>query len=204
MHRSEDKPGAEMTCFFSPSCVSNGRPDGMRLWVRHNRIFNYHMSALHCACRRGQTETALELIDLGADISAKDDNGNTPLHLACYNGHTDTVLALIARGADVSAKDVLGQTPLHYACLNAYTDTVLALIDCGADIDAKDKCGNTPLLFSCVKVRVETTQALIDRGADIFRKNIFGQTFANVSPDVRPRVYERLHVSTVRSYTIHL
>ena len=80
----------------------------------HNRIFNLRMSsALHCACRNGQTETALELIDLGADIDADDKNEETPLHFACLNGHTEIVQILIARGADISANDTNGNTPLR-------------------------------------------------------------------------------------------
>jgi hypothetical protein len=66
----------------------------------------------------------------------------------------------------------------------------LKLIDLGTDVSAKDN-------------RVRTPLALIARGADIFSKNSFGRTFAHVSPDILPRAYERLHVSTVRSYLEH-
>ena len=117
MHRPEDEPGA-------PAADDDMRFKWKTRWnVSHNRIFNQHMSAssgdaLHCACRNGQTETALELIDLGADVSAKDNRGRTPLHLACLEGRAATALALIARGADISAKDIVGNTPLHYACFS--------------------------------------------------------------------------------------
>jgi hypothetical protein len=50
---------------------------------------------------------------------------------------------------------------------------------------------------------VETALALIARGADIFSKDRLGRTFAYVSPDILQRAYERLHVSTVRSYLEH-
>ena len=129
-----------MTCVFSPSYVFKWKTR----WVRHNRIFNQHMSAsvgdaLHWACRNGQTDTALELIDRGAEVSAKNNDGDTPLHCACRNGHTEIVQILIARGADISAKNNDGETPLHWACGNEHRETVLALIDRGAEVSIKDK-----------------------------------------------------------------
>ena len=183
---------------------------------------------LHLACLEGRADIALDLIARGVDISAKNNDGVTPLHYACETGRTDIALALIARGADIFTKDNYGRTPLHWACLKGSTDIALALIDLGADIFAKDNDGDTPLRRACLKGstdialalidvgadndgntplhcacyhgHIETTLALIARGADIFSKNRFGQTFADVSPDILPRVYERLHVSTVRSY----
>ena len=133
-----------MTCVFKWKTGWN---------VSHNRIFNQHMSeylndALHCACRDGQKETALELIDLGADIDAKNKYGGTPLHYAC-DGYVDIVQILIVRGADISAKKNDGDTPLHLACYNGHRDTVLALIDIFADIDAKNNDGRTPLHYAC-------------------------------------------------------
>ena len=83
------------------------------------------------------------------------------------------------------------------------TDIALALIDRGADIDAKDNDGDTPLHCACYHDHAETTLVLIARGADIFSKNRFEWTFAHVSPDILPRIYERLHVSTVRSHLKH-
>jgi ankyrin repeat protein len=110
---------------------------------------------------------------------------------------------LIDRGADIYAKDNRGRTPLQWACLKGSIDIALALIDRGAYISDKDNDGNTPLHWACRYGHAETTLELIDRGADIFSKNRFGRTFAYY-PDILPRVYERLHVSTVRSYTIHI
>ena len=46
-----------------------------------------------------------QLIDEGADVNAKDEDGNTPLHFAVYSGNLDGVLLLTDNGADVNAKN---------------------------------------------------------------------------------------------------
>ena len=144
-------------------------------WAIHNRIFNQHMSAY------------------------EDD----VLHCACSNGHTETALDLIDLDADIDAENDYGETPLHYACLNDHTDIALELIDLGADIEAKEKDDQTPLYVAYDHGHEEIALALIARGADIFSKDRFGRTFDHFPPRILPRVYERLHVSTVRAHLIH-
>ena len=53
------------------------------------------------------------LLDMDADINAKDNNGRTPLHNVSWTGHTDVVQLLLNKGADINAKDKQGRTPLQ-------------------------------------------------------------------------------------------
>ena len=69
--------------------------------------------SLSDACARGDTPAAVALIERGATVNEKNQNGDTPLHEACYSGHTATAVALIERGASVNEKDQFGWTPLH-------------------------------------------------------------------------------------------
>ena len=55
------------------------------------------------------------LIKIGADIEAKNSEGNTPLHFAAQSGNTEVIMALLAAGADINATNQDGLT--HYNSL---------------------------------------------------------------------------------------
>lgn len=74
-------------------------------------------SALAVAALGGHTETAMALLDAGADIDLKvGSHGFSALMWACYRGHADVVQALIDRRADLEVesypeKEVRGGAP---------------------------------------------------------------------------------------------
>ena len=61
----------------------------------------------------GQTEAAVALIEAGADINCRGDDGATPLHVAAFFCRTEIVNLLVDRGADKSIKNSYGSTPLE-------------------------------------------------------------------------------------------
>jgi len=63
----------------------------------------------------GQLDVARMLIEHGADVSAQNEDDQTPLHLASKAGQLGVARTLIERGADVSAQDKDGQTPFRLA-----------------------------------------------------------------------------------------
>jgi ankyrin repeat protein len=71
---------------------------------------------LHCAAWRGDTQMAAILLDLGADIAARNQNdhyGDTALHAAAHGNHKAVVALLLERGADREAVSAAGRTPLQ-------------------------------------------------------------------------------------------
>jgi len=67
------------------------------------------------AAAAGDIEKIKSLISGGADVNAKDDNGNAPLHYAVILTNNDVIELLIASGADVNIKDDQGRTALWWA-----------------------------------------------------------------------------------------
>jgi ankyrin repeat protein len=59
--------------------------------------------------------TASALVDLGADVNAGNQAGDTPLHLAAGQGLLSVAQLLAAHGADLEAKNKRGLTPLAVA-----------------------------------------------------------------------------------------
>ena len=110
-------------------------------------------ATLHGPARRGEVSAVVEQISGGADIEARDGDGNTPLHVAVLNGHESVVTALLAAGADVRARNSYGATPLHYWGLGEHTTDVIAsaLLEAGAHIGARDHDGSTPLHWATAR-----------------------------------------------------
>jgi len=67
------------------------------------------------AAANGNTETVQSLLNRGADINAKDSNGQTALMRAAYEGHLDIVQLLLEYDADINITDEDGWTALQYA-----------------------------------------------------------------------------------------
>lgn len=87
-----------------------------------------------------RAEVVRLLLEAGADVDAKDEDGNTALIEAGWDA--DAALLLIKAGADVNAQNVAGITPL----INAPSaDVVRVLLENGADVSARDKDGKTAL-----------------------------------------------------------
>jgi bla regulator protein BlaR1 len=97
---------------------------------------------LHLAVMNNHMETAATLISKGADVNAKDSQGNTPLHLAASNGSPDMCAFLIEKGADINAKNNNGRTPLDLAASKGHNQTVDLLVQKGASISPPKKQSN--------------------------------------------------------------
>jgi len=115
------------------------------------------LTALLLVAREGLADTAVALLDGGADINQVSASDRTsPLLIATINGHFDLAMRLLARGADVKKASDGGATPL-YGVLNmqwapksrhpqpahymqqkvGYLELAEALLQAGADPNAR-------------------------------------------------------------------
>ena len=148
------------------------------------------------ACAGGNVSLVQSLIhDYNADITARDDENNTPLHVAALNGNKEVALFLIKEfGCDINIRDPLGRTLLHRVCENGKVSLVKSLIhDYNADINARDDENNMPFHVAALNRKEEVAFFLIrEFGYDIDIRDPLGKTLLH-------RVCESGSVSLVQS-----
>jgi ankyrin repeat protein len=146
-----------------PILISFGAdPDGKR--------GNFRFSPL---CFASNADVAEILINYGADVHLRNENGFTPLHLLAEQGKVEAAEALLKHGAEIDARDKWGKTPLHYASEYGQADMVEFLLEKGAAINARDERGMTAINravqpdFSAPReARKKCVELLIPKGAD--------------------------------------
>jgi len=101
---------------------------------------------LHWAASKGHIEIARLLLESGAGVNARDNNGNTPLHLAAFYCHVDILHLLVENGADLEAQNNNGYRALHWAADLGHLPIIQELISSyHVDINARDNDGRTAL-----------------------------------------------------------
>ena len=95
----------------------------------------------------GRADLVGELLDRGADIHARTNNGWDALMYACNSDGADLAMVtlLLDRGANLLAVDSLAWSALHFAAANGFMDKCLLLLSRGADLMAVDVWGHTAL-----------------------------------------------------------
>ena len=68
-------------------------------------IYGGSYSLLHYAARRNKINSVGTLIQNGANINARDRNGNTPLHFAAERNNLEVVNILLQNGANINASN---------------------------------------------------------------------------------------------------
>jgi len=94
----------------------------------------------------GQDALVKTFLEMGVDVDARDEFGQTPLMIAVSQGHIDTVRVLIEGGADVNANSTDGSTVLSDADDDEIIDV---LVDAGITL-IWDMTAATPLLVSAI------------------------------------------------------
>lgn len=94
-------------------------PDELTRWLVAQgadieAVDSYNRTALHQQAGSWCGNVEL-LLELNANIEARDYQGATPLHMAAASFHVDHVQSLLAHGADIYAEDKMGRTALAAA-----------------------------------------------------------------------------------------
>jgi ankyrin repeat protein len=125
------------------------------------------------AIRNGDMQVVRKLLENGADLNARDAEGNTPLILASFYASPQCVELLIDNGADVNSANKAGATALIRAATN-FEKTRL-LVDAGAKVRVRTALGNTPLILAARRAgNCGTVQLLLERGAKVTERSDAG------------------------------
>ncbi|KAK6169738.1 hypothetical protein SNE40_020729 [Patella caerulea] len=122
---------------------------------------------LHYACDSDYDipEIVKYIVEKGADIDAKDENGRTPLFLAIQQGKILTIKCLLKLNSSVKDSDKDGKLPIHVAAnsnagrLDIDSSAIMELlVDAGSPVNAKDASGRTPLM----EARAKCDEKMVD------------------------------------------
>jgi len=111
------------------------------------------------------------LLARGAEISAKDKDGQTPIFLAAMTDNAPVIALLAARAASLETLDKGGNTVLQMAAISGSPRAVTELLKRGARVDARGSDGQTALILAALLGRAHVVQILLKNGADARLKN---------------------------------
>jgi ankyrin repeat protein len=130
---------------------------------------------LHVAADIGMPPVVNLLVDLGAELEARDSLGRTPLIQAAIAGNSAVVSVLLAAGANADAAESFhGTTALHLAAFRDRREIIDALLAYGAAVDVADKQGETPLFWAVGRGHAQAITLLVNAGADVNHRNHAG------------------------------
>jgi len=126
-----------------------------------------HSTLLHVATYYGSVELSQLLLEHGANVNVRDQEGQTPLHRALVNtedefsgDYFDAIQLLLENGADVDALDDDHWTPLHLASKCGSIRATCLLLKHGANVHFQNNDGHTPSQVASAKGHEEIARLL--------------------------------------------
>lgn len=147
----------------------------------------FDQTPLIVAASSGKVDVVKSLVQHGANVEARDQEGATALHVAIGKARWSVVSFLLlqqpeethefieatALDVNVNSSDNLGRTPLHRCALlnssDKHTTTAIQrLLDLGADVNMRDKGDHAPLYYA-VKgpPKYDVVELLLQNSTDV-------------------------------------
>ncbi|KAK3597127.1 hypothetical protein CHS0354_038046 [Potamilus streckersoni] len=120
------------------------------------------------ACEKGNSEQLKKLLDAGADVTVKDEEGKTALHYCADNLETQCAEMLLEADTTLlNIQDEQMYTPMHMAVLAGNENLLKLLIERGADIHCLDENYHTLVHLATASGHPKILEILIQHEADL-------------------------------------
>jgi rhodanese-related sulfurtransferase len=127
--------------------------EALKLWLAEqqfppndvNAVISNGTTPLMKASHKGEGDIVRMLIAAGAQLNARNADGNNALWLACVGSHLDIIDMLIEAGIDINNRNDNGATPLMYGASSGKAWVVERLLAKGADTAPETLDGFTAL-----------------------------------------------------------
>lgn len=126
------------------------------------------------AALRGKQSAFQVLIQNGADLTLKDNNGCSLLHKATQGGNTSIVNELLSLGLERDSRNTYGVTPLMAAVCCGKQSTFELLLKHWADASLKDNLGNCLLHWAAQGGDTSIINKMLQLGLDVDSRNNAG------------------------------
>lgn len=142
-----------------------------------NKPGAYNQTPIFDAVINNRTDIVDLLTSYGANLDAKNKEGNTPLMIACQNSQRqESLLRLLNYGADIEQQNRKGEKALHVAIKSGNRHFVDILLKRDCNLDCKDLNGTSALMMAAKYGQKETLRVLLTKGADLTATDNNGKT----------------------------
>lgn len=133
---------------------------------------------LHLASYHQNPEVVQYLIDMGADVNAKNQKGNTPFIEAILGNNKEVIAMFLKLGVDPKIINSEGKNVLHFLSSSCHNPELTEFfLGKGVDVNTEDNDGYTPLNTACQNQKdADYIRLLLDYGANVKTKSHGGTT----------------------------
>lgn len=171
---------------YSPLRLSYDLNDGQEEWFINEQTINstdaMGNSPLHLAAEWNNPKMVTYLLNRGANINAKNDNGETPF-FSCVKGNSpaciDALISYPKANIDIAARDFMGNCVMHSAIQwSAYEATakIVSMTDGTKLINARNLAGKTPLHIASELGKLTFIKMFLSYGIDIDETDEMGHS----------------------------
>jgi len=100
---------------------------------------------LHHAVIAGNLRVVEDLIALGANVNATNNDQEAPMHYAALKGYLKILRILIEKEANIDIRDNIGMTPFMLATMRGHNEVAKEILKYKPDISIKSSLGNTAI-----------------------------------------------------------